>query len=251
MIELRNLSAGYGEKPVLTGIDLEFPPGTVTMLLGPNGSGKTTLLKAIVGLARVTGGEIRVDGKTDLHQKELAQAVAYLPQSRQVPEITVENLVLHGRFPYLSYPRRYRPEDLTLARQAMDRVGIGALAGEMLPRLSGGTRQKAYIAMALAQDTPTILLDEPATYLDISHQLQLMSLCRELADRGKAVVLVMHDLALALEWADRIALLWGGGLLARGSVANVLASGKLEKAFGVKIHCVTTPRGKKYDFERV
>ena len=130
--------------------------------------------------------------RLELSGRELAKKVAFLPQNRTVPEITVKNLVLHGRFPYLSYPRRYRQEDLAAAEAAMKKMGIPELADRNLSTLSGGQRQKVYIAMALAQDTPVVLLDEPNTFLDIAHQLQLMEQARTLAADGKTVVLVSH-----------------------------------------------------------
>lgn len=248
MIELRNLSAGYGGKTVVSRVDLAFAPGKITVLLGPNGCGKSTLLKSIVGLSQVTGGDILADNLSYVNYKpsELARLVSYLPQGRQVPDITAERMVLHGRFPWLGYPRRYRERDYAVARDAMERVGIAELAAQPLAKLSGGTRQKVYIAMALAQDTPTILLDEPTTHLDIAYQLQLVKLCRELADSGKAVVLVLHDLPLALEHGDHIALLHGGRLVTQGTPEEVYRSGALEYAFGVRLHTINTESGTRY-----
>lgn len=250
MIKLEHLTAGYGGRPVLYDISLTFPTGQITVLLGPNGSGKSTLLRAIPGLSDVQGGRILVQDKplNQWSSGALAREVSYLPQSRRVPDMTVEQLVLHGRFPYLTYPRRYRENDRTMARQAMAQVGISEFAQRPLKELSGGTRQKAYIAMALAQDTSAVLLDEPNAWLDIAHQLQLMELCRQLARQGKAVVLVLHDLNLALEYADRIALLSGGRLLAEGTGPQLCASGALEQAFGVEVMACETPFGTRYIF---
>ena len=248
MIELKNLTVGYGDSPVLTDVTLAFPRGQVTVLLGPNGCGKSTLLKAIPGLSDRLRGEILVDGQPIgcFSSQELARRVSYLPQTRRVPDMTVERLVLHGRFPYLSYPRRYGKQDHAIARDAMAQVGITEYAHTSLPKLSGGTRQKAYIAMALAQDTDGVLLDEPNAYLDIAHQLQLMELCRGLARRGKAVVLVLHDLNLAMTHADRLAVLSGGRVIAQGSPETIFESGALEQAFGVTILRTETPEGWLY-----
>ena len=248
MIELHNLTVGYGGVPVLHDVSLAFPQGEITVLLGPNGCGKSTLLKAIPGLSQRLGGGITLDGRPidDFTSAELARKAAYLPQTRRVPDMTVERLVLHGRFPYLSYPRRYRKEDHRIAREAMAQVGITQYAHTPLTKLSGGTRQKAYIAMALAQDTDTVLLDEPNAYLDIAHQLQLMTLCRALADRGKAVVLVLHDLNLAMEHADRLAVLSGGHMIALGDPETVFESGALERAFAVAVRRTRTPDGWQY-----
>lgn len=248
MIELIGLCAGYDGSPILRDICLTFPRGQVTVLLGPNGCGKSTLLKALLGMAQVQAGQIRVDGRLleSYDPQTLARRISYLPQTRRVPDMTVEQLVLHGRFPYLRYPRRYRPEDRAIAREAMEQAGIAGLAGTPVTRLSGGTRQKAYIAMTLAQNTQTLLLDEPNTYLDIAHQLQLMTLCRDLAAKGKAVVLVLHDLELAMEYAHRIALFHSGTLLAEGTPDEIFESGALDQAFGVKVSRYDTPDGRRY-----
>lgn len=248
MIELKHLWVGYGGAPILEDVSLTFPRGKVTVLLGCNGCGKSTLLKSIVGLAKRCSGQILIGGTPveRFDSAALARQVSYLPQTRRVPDMTVERLVLHGRFPYLRYPRRYQDVDFEIARQAMDRAGVAQFAQSPLSRLSGGTRQKAYIAMALAQDTGTILLDEPNTHLDIAHQLQFMEQCRMLAREGKAVVLVLHDLNLALGYADSIALLSGGGVTAWGTPETVYDSGALERVFGVEIRRIQTPFGQQY-----
>ena len=175
--------------------------------------------------------------------------MAFLPQNRTVPEITVKNLVLHGRFPYLSYPRRYRQEDLTAAAPAMAKMGISDLADRSLATLSGGQRQKVYIAMALAQDTPVVLLDEPNTFLDIAHQLQLMAQAKALAADGKTVVLVLHDLSMAMDCADSLAVLLEGACLFRGSPEEVFLSGCLDTAFGLQVGRVQANGRWKYYYE--
>ena len=159
MLEIRHLSAGYPGNPVLRDISLTIPGGAVTVIAGPNGCGKSTLLKALTGILPATGSAT-LEGQEllGIPGRERARLVAFLPQNRQVPEITAKNLVLHGRFPYLSYPRRYRQEDLAAAEAAMEKMGIGDLAERRLNTLSGGQRQKVYIAMALAQDTPVVFV---------------------------------------------------------------------------------------------
>ena len=239
MVKLQKITAGYGEKTIIHDISLDFPPGTVTAIVGPNGCGKSTLLKAAAGLLNVTSGLVLVP-------EPRARHIALLPQSRAVPEMTAGRLVLHGRFPWLGWPRRYRQEDLDAAKAAMERLGIAEFAETPLAELSGGTRQKCYLAMALAQEAPTVLLDEPTSFLDVGHQLKLMALCRELAAEGKAVVLVLHDLPLALGWADRIAVLDAGRLAALGSAEEVLSSGILEQVFGVRILALETEAGRQY-----
>lgn len=239
MLELRNVTAGYGEKLILHDISLDFPPGTVTAILGPNGSGKSTLLKAAAGLLPLASGAV-------LAEEPRARHVAYLPQSRRVPEMTVRQLVLQGRYPWLGWPRRYGEKDHELARRAMERLEVAGLADRPLAELSGGTRQKCYLAMTLAQDTEVLLLDEPTSFLDPAHQLRLMALCRSVAAGGKAVAVVLHDLPLALRFADRVAVMDAGRLLMVDSPAGLLKSGLLEKTFAVKILGVDTPEGRRY-----
>ena len=239
MLQLQHLSAGYGEKTVIRDISITFPAGTVTAVVGPNGCGKSTLLKAIAGLLPPASGDILVE-------EPRARHVAYLPQSRRLPEMTAGRLVLHGRFPWLGWPRRYREEDYAAAKKAMERLGVAEFAGTPLSELSGGTRQKCYLAMALAQEAPTILLDEPTSYLDIAHQLRLMELCRELAGEGRAIVLVLHDLPLALQYADRVAVIDAGLLLALGTPGEIMSTDVLQKTFGVQIFPVQTPLGTQY-----
>lgn len=247
MLEIRDLTAGYPGKSVLENLSLELPEGQVTVIVGPNGCGKSTLLKALTGILPARG-TVTLSGLelTALSSRERAKQIAYLPQSRQVPEITARRLVLHGRFPYLHYPRRYSRRDLELADAALARLGISDLAERSLPSLSGGQRQKVYIAMALAQDTAAVLLDEPNTFLDIAHQMQLMELAKLLASEGKAVVLVLHDLSMALEKGDHIVVMETGAILTQGTAEEVFASGCLEQAFGVAVKRIRTPEGWKY-----
>ena len=249
MLEIRNLSAGYPGNRILTDVSVTFAAGSLTVIVGPNGCGKSTLLKALTGIVPAEGS-ILLDGQDllALDRRELAKKVAFLPQNRPVPEISVKNLVLHGRFPYLSYPRRYRQEDHQIAAAAMKKMGIFNLADRNLSTLSGGQRQKVYIAMALAQDTPVVLLDEPNTFLDIAHQLQLMQLAGALAAEGKTVVLVLHDLSLALEHADSLAVLYDGRCLFQGNSEETFLSGALDAAFGVQVQRTETPEGRKYYF---
>ena len=248
MIELQNVTVGYGGKPVLREVSMAFPPGQVTVLLGPNGCGKSTLMKTALGLLPRQGGEILYDGVdlARLTARQVARKAAYLPQSREIPRITARRMVLHGRFPYLGYPRRYRAEDYETARKALEWAGAGDLADRPVGELSGGQRQKVYLAMALAQDTETIFMDEPTTYLDVRHQLEVMAVSRRLADMGRAVVLVLHDLSLALREADRLAVLSEGTLRQLGTPEEVFGSGELDRAFGVTVRRVPAESGWLY-----
>jgi len=248
MIELQGLCAGYPGLPVLTDISLSFQPGVVTALLGPNGCGKSTLLRTVLGLQPKTAGEVLVDGvpAERLSSRQMAQKAAYMPQSRTVPDITVRRMVLHGRFPYLSYPRRYRPEDHEAVRRALIQADALDIAGRPMRELSGGQRQKAYLAMALAQDTETILMDEPTTYLDVRHQLDVMRVICRLAGQGKAVVLVLHDLCLAMRCADKIAVLSGGRVEQAGTPEAIFESGILDRTFDIRLRRVRTEAGWQY-----
>ena len=183
------------------------------------------------------GGSIRIDGQSldAFSRNALARKVAYLSQGRNTPDMTVEQLVLHGRFPHLSYPRRYTHRDRDIARGAMERLGITDLASKPLTALSGGMRQNAYIAMALAQETDYVLLDEPTTYLDIPHQLSLMRTLRTLADGGKGVVAVTHDLQLAFTFSDRILLLKDGTVAAAGTPEELCRQNLVEQTLGVSL----------------
>ena len=244
-MELCHITAGYGGEPVLRDVSLAFPPGQVTVLAGPNGCGKSTLLRVAARLMEPQEGSVLLDGEDGgrLSPKEFAQRVALLPQSRAVPEIEAGNLVLHGRFPYLGYPRRYSARDRRAARRAMELAGVEELEHAPVSRLSGGQRQKVYLAMAIAQETPVLLLDEPTTFLDIGRQLELAALARALAGEGRAVVMVLHDLNLALTCADRTAVLQGGRLAGLGTPEEIFQSGVLERVFGVSVRQVRLEDG--------
>lgn len=248
MIELKNLSVGYPGRRVLDGVDLTIRPGEVLALIGPNGCGKSTLLRTAAGLQPPLGGEVLVNGVPagELTRRQMAQKVAWLSQSRNVPSITARRMVLHGRFPYLSYPRRYRAEDRAAAEEALAAADVADLGSRNVQELSGGQRQRVYLAMALAQDTQNIFLDEPTTYLDIGHQLELMSLLRRLTGEGKAVAVILHDLPLALRTADRVALLHDGRVQLIGTPEEIWRSGLPDRVFGVKLRRAQTENGWYY-----
>lgn len=248
MIQLKNLTAGYFGHPVVRAVDLECYPGQVLALVGPNGSGKSTLLKAALGLIPVMEGQVLYDG-VDLRRmkpREVARKAAFLTQSRNTPSIQALRMVLHGRFPYLSYPRQYGKDDYAIARRAMDATGCREHEDANVSQLSGGQRQGVYLAMALAQQTQTVFMDEPTTYLDVNRQFQTMETARRLAREGKAVVLVLHDLSLALSGADRVAVLREGRLECCGTPETVYESGVLDDVFGVAVHRMDTPHGQRY-----
>ncbi|MBO5127048.1 MAG: ABC transporter ATP-binding protein [Clostridia bacterium] len=248
MIELNHISVGYGKVSVLKDVNLKINGGRITTILGTNGCGKSTLLKTIVRLLPHTAGTITVENipVEQYSPTDLAKKIAYLPQSKNIPEMTVLQMVLHGRFPHLSYPRIYRKQDVEIAEQSLKTLGIEHLASRELRELSGGMRQKAYIAMALAQKAPVILMDEPMTYLDIAGQLHLGETLCYLAKHDRTLVLVLHDLPLALKISDKIAVLHEGGLLDFGTPEEMLTHGSLERAYQIKIHPVHTENGVDY-----
>ncbi len=248
MIELRNVSAGYGGKNVIRDISLTLQPGNVTVIIGPNGCGKSTLLKTITGILPPSGGQILFNGTSAaaLSPAETARQVAYLPQSRRVPDISVLSLVLHGRFPYLSYPRRYRAEDREAAHRALEWVGLEEWAQTPVKQLSGGMQQGVFLAMALAQDTDTILMDEPTAFLDIAHQLRIMELAQRLAAEGRSVVMVLHDLSQALRTADTVAVMEHGQLLCVSTPETLFSDGILTDVFGVQMQRIPCDDGWHY-----
>lgn len=246
MIELRHVEAGYPGRPVLRDVSLACPAGGVTVLCGPNGCGKSTALKVAARLLEPAGGEVWVEGQpaAALSSRDFAKRVAFLPQLRAAASLTARSLVLHGRFPHLGYPRRYTADDHRIVREAMARTGTWAFADTPVSSLSGGERQKVYLAMCLAQDTPVLLLDEPTTYLDIAHQLELMALARSLARAGRTVFMVLHDLNLALTHADWVAVMAEGAIRQAGTPEDIYRSGVIERVFAVRARRTTDADGR-------
>lgn len=237
MLQFKNVSAGYEGQPILEHIDFSIPCRSITTLVGPNGCGKTTLLKTAAGQLPAIAGQILLNGTPvqTFDRKEFARHVAVLPQVRDVPAITVQGLVSHGRYPHLGFSRQLRAEDKRIVQQAMERTGVAQWADRDLRELSGGERQRAYIAMALAQDTELILLDEPTTFLDIGRQFALLELLQDLNREGKTILMVLHDLNHALRYSHNIALLADGQLRQFGTPHALLESGQLEQVFGIRI----------------
>lgn len=235
MIRFSDVCAGYHGREVLHGIGLTVPQGEITSLIGPNGCGKTTLLRTACGLLPLTAGEIRFRGKlrSEYGRKEFARLAAFLPQVRDVPAITAERFVAHGRYPHLAFGRELTASDREAVRAAMGETGVSHLAHKELGELSGGERQRVYLAMTLAQDAEILFLDEPTTYLDVGQKFEVMELIRRIKERGKTVVMVLHDLPLAFEYSDKVAVLEQGELRAFGPAQEVFDSGVPARVFGV------------------
>ena len=246
MLECRALSTGYPGHPVSKEISLSVRSGEILTLIGPNGSGKTTLLKTMAGLLPPLGGQVLLAGTplSRLSPRELARRRAYLPQYREVPELTVEMLVRHGRFPHQGFSRRMSREDTRCVEQAMDLTGVTDLRNESLTRLSGGQRQQVYLAMTIAQDTPLFFWDELTTYLDVKNRLLMLELAQKLRSAGKTVVMILHELDDALRFSDRICLLDEDGCLrCLETPENILRSGEIDRVFGVFTQHLVAPDG--------
>lgn len=236
-LQTENLTVSYGTQRVLDGLSLTLPAGKITALLGPNGCGKSTLLNCFSRLITPKSGTIRLEGKplNDFTSRQLARHLALLPQHHLVPEgISVRELVAYGRSPWLSLWGRLSAEDNTRVDMAMNQTQIYLLAERRLTELSGGQRQRAFLAMVLAQDTPVVLLDEPTTYLDINHQVELMHLMEQLKMAGKSVITVLHDLNQASRYCDHLVMLASGRVIAQGAPEAVMKPELLKKVFSVE-----------------
>lgn len=248
MIRCEMLTAGYGGRDVLHAVDWEAAEGRLTVIAGPNGSGKSTLLKALTGNAAVKEGCVYLDGKPfgQWKSREMAKKLAWLPQSRGDTDISVFRMALHGRFPYLSYPGRYTRRDEEMAVRALERMGVGGLMEKPVSELSGGEKQRAYLAMALVQDTPVLLLDEPATYLDLAAQMELMEILRQLTKEGKTIAVVLHDLNYALKYGEEIVLMQDGRIRQCGTPEEIIRSGIVEEVFHAHVHVLRDERGEEH-----
>ncbi|MEO2218029.1 ABC transporter ATP-binding protein [Chromobacterium vaccinii] len=229
-LKARELGYDIAGRALLRDIRLDLPAGQVSALLGPNGAGKTTLLRLLAGLTIPSHGAVRLAGQCVCRMDALQRArrIAWVPQHlpADIP-LTVAEFAALGRMPYLGAFTRPSPQDRAAVAEALAIVEMDSYASKRLDTLSGGERQRVAIARALAQQAPVILLDEPTNHLDLRHQHKLQLLLRELAAQGKTVVQVLHDLALAAEYADRVALLDGGKLTADGAPSTVLTPERL------------------------
>lgn len=244
-LSAESLTLGYGAAPVVDGIDLDFVTGGITAIIGPNGCGKSTLLRGLGRLLAPTSGQVVLDGKRIDREstREVARVLGMLPQGPTAPEgITVGDLVARGRHPHQRWFRQWSTEDEHAVEQALEWTGIAELADRPVDTLSGGQRQRVWISMVLAQGTDIVLLDEPTTYLDLAHAVEVLDLVDRLHDeRGRTVVVVLHDLNLAARYADRIVLMDSGRIVAQGAPADVLTEELLLSVFGLESRVLVDP----------
>ena len=244
-LHARDLRLAYGERVVVDGLDIDVVDGTITAVIGPNGCGKSTMLRALGRLLQPKRGTVLLDGK-GIHQmstKEVARVLGLLPQSPSAPEgLTVADLVARGRHPHQSWYRQWSSDDESAVAEALGMTGIEDLAERTVDELSGGQRQRAWLSMALAQGTDLLLLDEPTTYLDLSHQVDVLDLIGRLHDdSGRTVVMVLHDLNLAARYADRLVAMKDGAIVAEGTPDEVLTEPLLEEVFGLSARVIADP----------
>jgi iron complex transport system ATP-binding protein len=241
----QSLSVGYGERLVIPALSLEITMGTITALVGPNGSGKSTVLKTLARLLAPRAGAIYLDGRAIAHlpTREVARQLAILPQGPTAPEeLTVGELVEQGRYPHAGPLRMLREQDSAAITQALAQANMLELRHRRLDSLSGGERQRAWIALALAQSTPILLLDEPTTFLDVGHQLEVLTLIQHLnREQEKTIVLVLHDLNQAARFAERIIALRDGRVVADGAPRDILTAELLAEVFQVKATIIYHP----------
>ncbi|MFC6939428.1 ABC transporter ATP-binding protein [Salinirubellus sp. GCM10025818] len=234
-------------EPVIDGESIRVLPGEVTALVGPNGSGKSTLLKALADQLALDGGTVLLDG-ADVHRlgtKELARKLGLLSQENVSPNsLTVEKLVEHGRYPHRGFFDGLGDEDREAIERAISLAGIEHLREREVGSLSGGQKQLVWIAMVLAQETDVLLLDEPTTFLDLHHQLEVMGIVETLRDESDVtVVLVLHDIDQAARYADSVVALKDGSIRARGPPGDVVTEELLAEVFGIEATVETTDRG--------
>ncbi len=249
VLTVDNLTVKLNKNEILQNISFKVPKGSCTAIIGPNGCGKSTLLKAVAGLNGSYGGQIFLNGQNlkSLSRRQLAQTMAFLPQGAVTPEdLTVKELVAYGRFPYRSLFSGSETEaERKIINEAMQKTRVAEMAERRLLNLSGGERQRAWIAMALAQQPQILLLDEPTTYLDIAHQLEVMQTITELNKKENITVLmVLHDINHARIYADNVIVIKDKKIFAEGVPGAVLNTGTLAQVFGVKAEFYANGGGK-------
>ncbi|MFI5756224.1 ABC transporter ATP-binding protein [Streptomyces sp. NPDC051569] len=241
----RELTLAYEDRTVVHELDLAVPEGRVTVIVGPNACGKSTTLRALGRLLKPKDGAVLLDGAelAKIPTRKIAQSIGLLPQSPVAPEaITVADLVSRGRQPHQHWWQQWSDEDERAVTDAMERTDVAALAERSVDELSGGQRQRVWIAMALAQETDLLLLDEPTTFLDISHQVEVLDLVRRLNhEQGRTVVIVLHDLNQAARYADHLVAMKAGRIVAEGHPSEIVTADLVRKVFGLESVVVPDP----------
>ncbi len=243
-LEARDLALGYGKHSIIQGLNLRLPPGKVTAIVGPNGCGKSTLLAGLARVHKPSSGAVLLDGKGigSLPSRRVAQRLALLPQNLEAPEgLTVAELIRFGRQPHQTLFQQWTQRDQAVVEQALQAAGLNDLADRPLQSMSGGQRQRAWIAMAIAQDTPLLLLDEPTSALDLGHQIEVFELIGRLAAAGKTIVMVVHDLASASRYAHHLVAMQAGTIVAQGPPRQVITEALVEQLYGVRCTLLPDP----------
>ncbi len=247
LVQVKEVSAGYGARQVLNAVTMEVQPGECIGLVGPNGSGKSTLLHCITGYHKTVNGSITVGGRqvTGLSRRDIAEHIAFVPQhTDSVYSFTVLDMVMMGRHPFRGFSAVDSPEDVDIALAAMAELEISHLAARRFSRLSGGEKQLVLLARAFAQGAPLLMLDEPLTGLDIRHQFQLMNALKHAVLKpAHAVLATFHDLSVAARWCTRIILLRSGTVIAAGAPASVITGSNLASLYGVQADVSTDAAG--------
>ncbi|MET8341211.1 ABC transporter ATP-binding protein [Streptomyces microflavus] len=242
----RGVTVGYGGRAVIDDLDVSIPPGVVTTIIGPNGCGKSTLLRTLTRLLKPAKGTVVLDGEdiVKLRTRDVAKKLGLLPQAPVAPEgLTVGDLVARGRHPHQSWLRQWSSDDAGVVERALTMTGVADLADRPVDSLSGGQRQRVWISMTLAQGTDLLLLDEPTTYLDLAHAIDVLDLVDDLHESGCTVVMVLHDLNLATRYSDNLIVMRAGSILAQGHPRDVITAELLYEAFGLQAKVIDDPVG--------
>ncbi|WP_413105296.1 ABC transporter ATP-binding protein [Streptomyces sp. Inha503] len=242
----RGVTVGYGGRTVIDNLDVTIPPGVITTIIGPNGCGKSTLLRTLTRLLKPAKGAVVLDGEdiAGLRTRDVAKKLGLLPQAPVAPEgLTVADLVAKGRHPHQSWLRQWSSDDAGVVERALAMTGVSELADRPVDSLSGGQRQRVWISMTLAQGTDLLLLDEPTTYLDLAHAIDVLDLVDDLHESGRTVVMVLHDLNLATRYSDNLIVMGAGSILAQGHPREVITAELLDAAFGLRATVIDDPVG--------